>query len=427
MVTATMIHPDLEGLACPVALLDTLPGNPRHGDVDAVAASYGRFGQRKPIVARRGADGRGTVIAGNHQLLAARRLGWEHIAVVWTEDDDIQASAFALADNRTGDLASYDDALLLTMLEDVWAADADLLADAGYLEEDLALLRKTVEGDPPVALTDPDDAPDVPAEPVTSLGDSWLLGEHRLLCADATELGNVEEVMAGVQADLVWTDPPYGVDYVGKTKDSLVLLNDQATGLRLFLAAAFEVAKSVGVPGASFYIAGPAGRMGTEFRLALADADWELHQTLVWVKDQFVLGYSDYHYRHEDVLYGWLPGPGRSGRGDHAGSRWYGDNAQSSVFEVPRPQRSRAHPTMKPVDLIVPCLRNSTQRGDVVLDPFAGSGSTLIACHGTGRLARLLELDPLYADVICRRWQEHTGIPPVLEATGEPHDFVGTS
>lgn len=150
-------------------------------------------------------------------------------------------------------------------------------------------------------------------------------------------------------------------------------------------------------------MAAPAGPQGTVFRLAIDGVGWKLHEVLVWVKDQFVLGHSDYHYQHEDVLYGYKPGPGRPGRGDHEGSRWYGGHDQSTVFSVPRPKRSDQHPTQKPVDLIVPMLLNSSRPGDVVLDPFCGSGSTLVACEQTGRAGHGVELDPKYLAVVLER------------------------
>jgi site-specific DNA-methyltransferase (adenine-specific) len=210
--------------------------------------------------------------------------------------------------------------------------------------------------------------------------------------------------MVGTQAVCLWTDPPYGVAYTGKTADALTITGDGADGLGELLAGAFACLSGV-----------------------LDDAGWRFHQALVWVKDVFVLGHSDYHYRHEDILYGYLPGEGRSGRGDHAGTRWCGDHSQDTVLEIPRRRRSTEHPTTKPVELITRCLGNSAPIGGIVLDPFAGSGSTLIACCQTGRVARLCEIDPGYVDVIVRRWSQFTGQMPVLEATGEEVSFVSNT
>ena len=177
------------------------------------------------------------------------------------------------------------------------------------------------------------------------------------------------------------------------------------------LVAAFYAVDQVLVGGAAFYVAHPAGPLSVEFYKAATAAGWRIHETLIWVKDSMVLGRSDYHYRHEPLLYGYTAGGGRRGRGAQG---WYGSNAQTSVFEIPRPRRSDSHPTMKPVELVARCLRNSAPPfGGVVLDPFGGSGSTLIACHETERVARLLELDPTYVDVIGRRFQEYSGLMPV--------------
>jgi DNA modification methylase len=201
------------------------------------------------------------------------------------------------------------------------------------------------------------------------------------------------------------------VDYVGKTAAALTIANDQADGLDGLLRSALGCAQRVLQPDAPFYIAHPAGPLSLLFQQIVTELGWTLRQTLVWVKDSLVLGHSDYHYRHEPILYGFLPSiegtpSGRRGRG---GQFWYGDDSQTTVFEIPKPNRSAEHPTMKPVALIEAMLRNSTTRNDLVLDPFAGSGSTLLACEVPGRQARLVELDPRYCDVIVRRWEQVTG------------------
>jgi site-specific DNA-methyltransferase (adenine-specific) len=202
-------------------------------------------------------------------------------------------------------------------------------------------------------------------------------------------------------ADLVWTDPPYGVSYVGKTKDALTIQNDSLNPEEFlaFLKSAFENSKRVSKPGAVWYVAAPAGNLFLSFAIALSDLEIWRH-TLVWVKDMFVMGRADYHYRHEAILYGWTPG---------AAHQEPPDRKQDSVWEIPRPKRSEEHPTMKPLELIIRAIRNSTSKGQIVLDPFGGSGSTLIAAEQTGRKARLIELDPKYCDVIVTRWQNLTG------------------
>lgn len=406
-----MIAADLAALAVPISTLTPLPGNPRRGDVAAVKRSYERFGQRKPIVARRSDS---TVIAGNHQLAAAVELGWDEIAVVWTDDDDATAKAYALADNRTADLGDYDDDLLAALLADVQAeGDADLLAATGYDGPDLEKLLRRVEF--MAGGGDPDAVPDVPDTAVTRPGDVWLLGPHRVLCGDATRPDDHATLLAGQVADMVWTDPPYGVDYVGKTSKALTIDNDRldAAGLRAFLDAAFAATKTSTRLGAVWHVTAPPVPLHAAFLLALDALDvWR--GTLIWVKDQFVLGHGDYHYRHEPIFYGWTPGAAHHGTADRA---------QDSVWEIPRPRRSEEHPTMKPVELVARAISNHTDPGDLVLDPFAGSGTTVIAANDLSRVAALMELDPRYVDVICRRYQQHTGQVPILERTGKPHNF----
>lgn len=304
------------------------------------------------------------------------------------------------------------------MAVEVQAADPGLLEAASYTEADLNALLAGQRV--PEKRTDPDAVPDAPAEPVTVAGDVWLLGPHRLLCGDATDVAAVEAMLDGDRCDCMWTDPPYGVEYVGKTKDALTIENDGADDLPGLLAGAFAVATAALKPDAAVYIAYPARNRQT-FDQAMIEAGWRYSQELIWVKDQMVLGRTDYHYQHEGVLFGYTSGPGTRRM---ISEGWYGDNSQTSVFAVPKPSRSEEHPTMKPVALVAPMLANSCPLGGTVLDLFAGSGSTLIAAHGTNRVARLAELKPRFCDVICRRYQEHAGTKPVLESTGQPHDFT---
>lgn len=407
-----MIIPELQHLAVDVDSLTELPGNPRRGDVDAVAASLARFGQRKPVIVR--ASDR-TITAGNHTWKAARQLGWTTIAALVLDDDEATSAAFALADNRTSELGSYDEADLLALIRTVGDLDPSMLADAGWSED---AVRELVDRIDPALPDEPpgDDAPAPPAEPISRPGDVWVLGGHRLVCGDATDVGAYDALLGSEKVSCVWTDPPYGVAYVGKTADALTIENDNLSedDLRDFVRAAFGAALAATKGGACWYVASPARPLHLVFGEVLHEAG-VLRQTLIWVKDSMVLGRSDYHYKHEPIYYGWTPG---------AAHDWLGDRTQTSVIEVARPTRSTEHPTMKPVDLIVRCLNNSAPRGGLVLDPFGGSGSTLMACEYTGRRARLIELDPRYVDVIARRWQEFTGAKPLLEATGEPHDFT---
>ena len=391
-----------------VADLRLFEGNPRRGRIDAIAESLAVNGQYKPLVVNRGSlTGRqNEVLAGNHTLRAASKLGWSEVSVWFVDVDDQRAKAIVAADNKLADLGDYDDDELFALLDSL-----EDLEGTGYSDADLEELRRDLFPDAP--LTDPDDVPEKPEEPVSELGKVWELGPHRLLVGSSTDTDLVVERLFGdVRADCVWTDPPYGVDYVGKTKKALTIQNDGAAGLRGLLDDAFATVAAVCAPGAPVYVA-HADTERVTFEGAMRDAGLLVRQNLVWVKNTIVMGRSDYHYKHEPILYGFTPGgDGRLGRG---GERWFGDNSQATVFQVDKPARNEQHPTMKPVALVAAMLTNSCPRGGVVFDPFAGSGSTLIAAQGLGARAFCVELDPKYADVIARRFEEHTGVVPVLD------------
>jgi DNA modification methylase len=245
-------------------------------------------------------------------------------------------------------------------------------------------------------------------EAVCRPGEIIELEPHRLACGDARDSDLLERLMAEDSAACLVTDPPYGAAYEGKTRERLRIRNDDATAISELLPAAFAVVDSCVVPGGAVYVFSPSGSALGVFVEAFAGVGWELRQSLVWVKDQMVLGHADYHHQHELILYGYKPnsGTGRLGRG---GAGWQGGNRAVSVFEVPRPRSSRVHPTMKPPELLAEFIRNSSTRGEVELDPFAGSGSTLVAGERLGRRACLVEVDPRYCDVIVRRYHQLTG------------------
>lgn len=397
--------------------LHTFTGNPRRGDVSQIAVSLTKHGQYRPIVVNRGSQtGRSNeVLAGNHTLMAARSLGWDTIDVGIVDVDEDTARSIVAADNRLADLGEYDTSDLYQLLSSI-----EDLGGTGYGLEDLLAMERDLF--PPEPLTDPDDVPPAPESPVSRPGQLWSLGEHRLLVGSATDLEGVRVLCGDVQPDCVWTDPPYGVDYVGKTKAALRIQNDVTGGLFELLKAAFDVVAAVARPGAPVYVA-HADTERTTFESAMESAGLQVRQNLVWVKNMMALGRSDYQYRHEPILYGFAPGgEGRLGRG---GERWFGDNKSTTVFEVDKPARNAEHPTMKPVALIEAMLANSLRPGGVVLDPFSGSGSTLIAAHGRQSRCFGVELDPRYADVILRRFEEHTGIVPELD--GAPVSFAGAA
>jgi len=399
---------DSNDTTAPIASLLPDPRNARRHterNLGLIVDALREVGAARSIVV----DETGVVLAGNATVEAAGKAGIDHVRIVEADGQELiavrrsgltpdQKRRLALLDNRTTELAEWDTEVLASLAE-----DTDL---SGLWEEDeLAELLAATEA--PVALLgDPEDVPELPADPVTQSGDLWLLGTHRLLCGDATKREDLDRLLAGERATCLWTDPPYGVSYVGGTKDALTIANDDANGLEGLLRASFITVTAALTPGASFYIAHPAGPLSLIFLQVVTELGWKLRQTLVWVKDRLVLGHSDYHYIHEPVLYGVLPGGGRRGRG---AAGWYGDDAQTSVFEIARPSASPDHPTSKPVALVTAMLGNSTKPKDLVLDPFGGSGSTLIACEQLGRACRLLELDPRYGDVVVQRWEELTG------------------
>ena len=353
--------------------------------------------EARPLIAL--PDGR--VICGNMRLRAAQELGWQTIPTLYVELDDVRARTWVLRDNNG--YGEWDTDLLPEFLAEL-ATDGVELELTGFAPEFLDdLLRPLAQ-----AARDPDEAPELPAEPKSRQGELYELGPHRLMCGDATKTEDLTLLMGGEQADCIWTDPPYGVSYVGGTKKALTIRGDAGDASAL-VRTSFENALAVVVAGAPFYCAGPAGPRMPAYAQSLVDAGWRLHQELVWVKDVFVLGHSDYHYQHEPIFYGYAPGRGRPGRGNHEGTHWHGDHSQSSVLNFDRPKRSEEHPTMKPEALVSYCLGNSTLVGGLVLDLFAGSGTTLIAADQLKRRAFLMEIDPRYCDVIRQRYADFTG------------------
>jgi DNA modification methylase len=323
------------------------------------------------------------------------------------------------------DLSEQEEALIIATLDPLSAmavADEDLLAELiGSLDVSdaavKALLDELAGNKLKAGLTDDDAVPALSPKSITQTGDCWLLGAHRLLCGDATDLAVVERLMAGQMADMVFSDPPYGVDLTNtqniasrRRSDGAVITNDalDLPALTAFLRAAFTNGVSVTRAGAVWYITGPHGPVGVAFSQALMEIGvWR--QSLVWVKDSPVMGRLDYHYRHEPIYYGWTPG---------ASHARVPTRDQNTVWEIPRPKSSPEHPTMKPVALVERALTNSSKAGDLCLDPFSGSATTLIACEKTSRVARLLEIEPRYVDVAIRRWQAFTGRIATLEEDG---------
>lgn len=347
--------------------------NPRDNDaaVEAVAASIREFGFNQPIVV----DAADIIVVGHTRYKAAQKLGLERVPVHVAHDlTPVQARAYRIADNQTATMATWDEGKLVLELAALQGMDFDLSL-TGFSSDDLDRLL----GEPNATggAGDLDAVPDPPADPVTKSGDLWLLGGHRLLCGDATNPADVERLMEGSPADLLLTDPPYNVAYEGATTDRLTIANDDLDepAYQRFLVAALSAAKPHLRPGGAFYV-WHADLHGLTVRAACVEARLEVRQCLVWAKSSFTLGRQDYQWKHEPCLYGWAEG---------AAHTWLGDRSQTTVLEFDKPARNADHPTTKPVELFAYLVGNSCPKGGVVLDPFAGSGTALIAAHQIGR------------------------------------------
>jgi DNA modification methylase len=372
-----------------------------HSDaqVGQIAASIKEFGFNNPVLV----DEAGGIIAGHGRVMAAQKLALETIPCIRLSHlSPTQRKAYILADNKLALNAGWDDAMLALELAELKEEDFDL-ALIGFDEMEL---QKLAPASGTEGLTDPDDVPEPPEEPRTKLGDIWQLGDHRLMCGDSTSIDAVSDLMGGGGADMWLTDPPYNVEYTGKTKDTLKIKNDSMkdADFRQFLRDCYVAADSVMKPGAVFYI-WHADLEGYNFRAAAHDTGWKVRQCLIWRKNTMVMGRQDYHCKHEPCLYGWKDG---------AGHLWAADRKQTTVLDFDRPQRNGEHPTMKPVALFEYLMLNNTKGQDIVLDSFGGSGTTIMAAEKNGRQARLMELDPKYCDIIIKRWEDFTGRKAVL-------------
>ena len=428
----------------PVAALKPYEKNARThstAQVEQLTRSVEEFGFTNPLLV----DEQDRIIAGHGRLQAALALKMTEVPVIiLTGLSDAQRRALILADNKIALNSGWDLKLLSDELAELKLEGYDLTLTGFSLEE--------IDGMTPVVVDerDPDDAPDLPKEPKTKPGDVYVLGPHRLVCGDSTSMENMDRLMRGELADVCWTDPPYNVAY--ETKAGKIANDDLGDSeFRDFLSGAYGCAFAVLKPGAAIYVA-HADTEGLNFRATFRAAGFKLSGCLIWRKDSLVLGRSDYQWQHEPILYGWKPG---------SAHRWYGgrklttmidldqermpfkrrddgkfeirmgdsvlviDGAATvqelvpSVINEPKPKRSEGHPTMKPVALIERMLRNSARPGDLVLDLFGGSGSTLMAAERLGMSARLSELDPGYCDVIVGRWEAYTGRKAVLEVQND--------
>ena len=402
----------------PTAKLVPYARNARtHSDeqVAQIAASIVEFGFTNPILA--GSDG--VIVAGHGRLAAAQKLGLDTVPVVVLDHlTPTQRRALIIADNRIAENAGWDDAMLRIELQslqeegfnlDITGFDADALAEIMAGEE------TTVDGQ-----TDDDAVPAVPVTAISRPGDVWELGNHRLVCGDATDPASYEALMADAQADMVFTDPPYNVDYANSAKDKMrgkdrPILNDNlGDGFYDFLLAALTpmLERSAG----AIYIAMSSSELDT-LQQAFRAAGGKWSTFIIWAKNTFTLGRADYQRQYEPILYGWPEGQNR---------HWCGDRDQGDVWNIKKPQKNDLHPTMKPVDLVERAIRNSSRPGDIVLDPFGGSGTTLIAAEKSGRIGWLIELDPKYVDVIVRRWQDWSGKDAYRVSDGRSFNTLGS-
>lgn len=362
--------------------------NPRKNDnaVSYVVASIKQFGFKVPIVI----DKNNVIVAGHTRYKAAKQLKMEFVPCIIADDlTDEQVRAFRLADNKVAEQSEWDFDLLDNELAQILDIDMDAF---GFLDE---------IGEDAEEATEDDYEINPPEEPKAKLGEIYQLGRHRLMCGDSTVLNDVEKLMGGARADMLLTDPPYNVNYEGKTKDKLKIQNDKMKNdnFRQFLADAFLNADTVMKPGAVFYI-WHADSEGYNFRGACFDVGWKVRQCLIWNKNSMVMGRQDYQWKHEPCLYGWKDG---------AGHLWASDRKQTTIINFDKPTRNDKHPTMKPIPLFDYQVKNNTKGDDIVLDLFAGSGTTIMACEQNGRRGYCMEYDPKYVDVIIDRWETFTG------------------
>jgi len=382
-----------------------------HSDeqVAQLAASIKEWGWTTPVLV----DEDGEIIAGHGRVMAARKLNIDEIptmtATGWSK---AQKQAYILADNQLPQNAGWDMDLLSVEMKDLDSEGFDLSL-IGFDDDMMAnMLVEETKG-----LTDEDAVPDVPDDPVTVEGDVWLLGNHRLMCGDSTARDSVDTLLNGAKADLVFTDPPYNVDYKSRGKDALLAkgIKNDAMSVKKFkeflgkvMTNYFEAMR----PLACIYVCHPDSASAPKLAFEESFAsNFHKSSTIIWVKQSAGMGWQDYRSQHEPILYGWKPGEGNHG--------FYAGRDRTTVWEFKRDaQATYVHPTQKPVALVEEGIKNSSKVDDIVLDLFGGSGSTLIAAEKNGRHSRLMELDPKYCDVIVQRWQDFTGKQAQLEGSG---------
>ena len=365
--------------------------NPRKLSSDQkqhIADSIKRFGIVDPIIVNINKNRKDIIIGGHQRVIVAKELGYKELPCVELDlSRDKERELNIRLNKNTGEF----DYEMLNELFDM----GDLL-DWGFTEDELEMLEEP-ESD---GLTDDDEIPEV-EEPICKLGELWKLGNHRLLCGDATQPEDVERLMDGQKADMVFTDPPYNVSYEGYTKEKLTIKSDAMSDEDYvqFLLGTFKCIRVAIKDGAGLYIChASAWQLHTE--QALNDCGFEMRNQIIWAKNTFAWGMGRYKFQHEPIFYAHVKG---------VSDAWYGDKTQSTLWMEKKPAANRLHPTMKPVEIVLRATDNSSKSGDIVYDPFLGSGTTVIACEKTNRKCYGLELDPHYCDVIIKRWEDFTG------------------
>lgn len=373
--------------------------NEKDKEYQKIKNSIIEFGYVAPIIIN--ADK--TVISGHQRLKVLKDLGITEVECIVVDLDKTNEKALNIALNKIqGD---WDEDKLEALLQELKLEEFDMNLtgfDFDEVDEILNDINGTKEDN-----FDVDSAYEEIEEPITKPGDVWILGKHRLMCGDSAQKEDVMRLMNNQDADMLLTDPPYNVDYVGKTSEALKIKNDNMSDNQFyeFLKKVFENMYSVTKEGASIYVF-HADTEGLNFRKAFKDAGYKLAECLIWKKDCFVMGRQDYQWQHEPILYGWKEG---------AAHHFINDRTQSTILEFDRPRQSSLHPTMKPIDLVARLLKNSSKENDKILDLFGGSGSTIIAAEQLNRNCYTMELDPKYCDVIVKRWESLTNKEAILE------------
>lgn len=377
-----------------------------HSDeqVNQIVASINEFGFTNPLLI----DEKDNIIAGHGRLLSSKKLKMEEVpCIVLSGLTEAQKKAYIIADNKMALNAGWDDELLKIELENLKELDFDLeltgfnvdeLDDIFQVEEEQEIVEDDFDIEPP-------------EEPKAKLGDIYQLGNHRLMCGDSTNKNDVSKLVGEQKMDLLITDPPYNVDYTGKTKEAMKIQNDKMENnvFHDFLVKAFSNAYNFLKDGGVFYC-WYASKEVVNFHTSLEDSGFTVKQELIWNKNSMVMGRQDYQWKHEPCLYGWKE------TSSHA---WYSDRKQTTIINWDRPSKADLHPTMKPIGLFDYQIKNSSKAGDNILDLFGGSGTTIMACEQNNRNAYTMEYDPKYVDVIINRWEEFTGKKAVLIKEGE--------